>query len=207
MASSIRWPSRSRLTVAAPDQAIDHLDQGIHVIGHLVYLANQPVEHDISLFGSLLKTIYPSHDEARELLEVLALGRKFYGKLVLLGREVNGELRLLGNDELDRFLYIHNGILAYQPKTAPTAILRPGGLGYNLPMATATFDSSYVAERESAIPWYLWAGLIATTSAVVGGQWDISWHRSIGRDTFWTPAHMAIYLCGLIAVFGKVFRR
>lgn len=69
-------------------------------------------------------------------------------------------------------------------------------------MATATFDTTYVAEREAAIPWYLWAGLIATTSAVVGGQWDISWHRSIGRDTFWTPAHMAIYLCGLIAGFG-----
>src|SRR5437762_1536573 len=59
-----------------------------------------------------------------------------------------------------------------------------------------------VFERVEAIPWYLWAGLIATTSAVVGGQWDISWHRSIGRDTFWTPAHMAIYLCGVIAGFG-----
>jgi hypothetical protein len=34
---------------------------------------------------------------------------------------------------------------------------------------------------------------------MVGGQWDISWHRSIGRDTFWTPAHMAIYLCGVLA--------
>jgi len=21
-------------------------------------------------------------------------------------------------------------------------------------------------------------------------HWDISWHRSIGRDSFWTPAHM-----------------
>jgi hypothetical protein len=34
---------------------------------------------------------------------------------------------------------------------------------------------------------------------MIGGQWDISWHRSIGRDTFWTPAHMAIYLCGVLA--------
>jgi hypothetical protein len=34
---------------------------------------------------------------------------------------------------------------------------------------------------------------------VVGGYWDISWHRSIGRDTFWTPAHIAIYLCGVLA--------
>ena len=59
-----------------------------------------------------------------------------------------------------------------------------------------------VRDRAERIPWYLWAGLIASTSAVVGGVWDISWHRSIGRDTFWTPAHMAIYLCGLIAGFG-----
>jgi len=32
-------------------------------------------------------------------------------------------------------------------------------------------------------------------------HWDISWHRSIGRDTFWTPAHIAIYLCGVLAGF------
>jgi hypothetical protein len=24
-------------------------------------------------------------------------------------------------------------------------------------------------------------------------------HRSIGRDTFWTPAHIAIYTCGVLA--------
>jgi hypothetical protein len=41
--------------------------------------------------------------------------------------------------------------------------------------------------------------LLATTSIVVGVIWDISWHRSIGRDTFWTPAHLAIYAGGLIA--------
>src|SRR5258708_845865 len=70
------------------------------------------------------------------------------------------------------------------------------------PMPATTLNLAYVAERAEGIPWYLWAGLIGTTCALVGGQWDISWHRSIGRDTFWTPAHMAIYLCGLIAGFG-----
>jgi hypothetical protein len=34
---------------------------------------------------------------------------------------------------------------------------------------------------------------------MVGIHWDISWHRSIGRDTFWTPAHMVIHLCGILA--------
>jgi hypothetical protein len=34
---------------------------------------------------------------------------------------------------------------------------------------------------------------------MIGVHWDIAWHRSIGRDTFWTPAHMAIYFCGVLA--------
>ena len=46
---------------------------------------------------------------------------------------------------------------------------------------------------------YLWVTLFAATSTIVGVIWDISWHRSIGRDTFWTPAHLAIYLGGLLA--------
>jgi hypothetical protein len=49
------------------------------------------------------------------------------------------------------------------------------------------------------VPWYLWAAALAVTSAYIGGYWDISWHRSIGRDTFWTAPHLAIYACGLLA--------
>jgi hypothetical protein len=40
---------------------------------------------------------------------------------------------------------------------------------------------------------------------MVGVHWDISWHRSIGRDTFWTPAHLAIHLCGVLAGVGAGF--
>jgi len=46
--------------------------------------------------------------------------------------------------------------------------------------------------------WVIPACVVATTSIIVGIIWDISWHRTIGRDTFWTPAHMAIYLGGLL---------
>lgn len=60
-------------------------------------------------------------------------------------------------------------------------------------------DRTYAAARTAAIPWYVWCAVIAVTSAMIGGQLDISWHRSIGRDTFWTPAHIAIYLCGVLA--------
>ncbi len=57
------------------------------------------------------------------------------------------------------------------------------------------------AARTSAAgaPWYIWCGVLAVTSSTIGGAWDVAWHRSIGRDSFWTPAHMAIYACGLLA--------
>ena len=54
-------------------------------------------------------------------------------------------------------------------------------------------------ERDARIPWYIWLSVAGVTSAMIGVHWDISWHRSIGRDTFWTPAHLAIQLCGVIA--------
>jgi hypothetical protein len=49
------------------------------------------------------------------------------------------------------------------------------------------------------VPWPIHAVLFASTSVVVGVLWDISWHQTIGRDTFWSPPHMAIYVGGLVA--------
>ncbi len=56
-----------------------------------------------------------------------------------------------------------------------------------------------LAQTSTPIPWYIWCAALAGTSLMIGGHWDISWHESIGRDTFWTPAHMAIYLCGVLS--------
>ena len=50
-----------------------------------------------------------------------------------------------------------------------------------------------------AIPWYIWCCLASVVCAVVGSAWDISWHESVGRDTFWTAAHMLVYLSGILA--------
>ena len=50
----------------------------------------------------------------------------------------------------------------------------------------------------SGIPWFCYVILIASTCIAVGLQWDISWHMTIGRDSFWTPAHMVIYLGGIL---------
>jgi hypothetical protein len=55
------------------------------------------------------------------------------------------------------------------------------------------------ATQSARVPWSIYAVLFASTSVVLGVMWDISWHRTIGRDTFWTPAHMAIYLGGVVA--------
>ena len=38
--------------------------------------------------------------------------------------------------------------------------------------------------------WPLYAVLGASLGIVVGLIWDISWHRTIGRDTFWAPPHL-----------------
>src|SRR4030095_5495876 len=54
-------------------------------------------------------------------------------------------------------------------------------------------------ETESAVPWFVWTALLAVVSGIVGAHWDISWHRSIGRDTFWSPPHIAIYTKGVLA--------
>ena len=54
-------------------------------------------------------------------------------------------------------------------------------------------------DRAASVPWYIWALYASVISVLIGGYWDISWHMSIGRDSFWTPAHMAIQLCGVLA--------
>jgi hypothetical protein len=46
--------------------------------------------------------------------------------------------------------------------------------------------------REQPLPWLSWTGLISSVCIAVGLYWDISWHEAIGRDTFWTPAHLLI---------------
>ena len=81
-------------------------------------------------------------------------------------------------------------------------------------MATLVRPLSPAAEKAAHIPWYLWCSALAVTSVSIGAHWDVSWHRSIGRDTFWTPAHIAIYLCGVLAgiacgylIFSTTFGR
>jgi hypothetical protein len=59
---------------------------------------------------------------------------------------------------------------------------------------TSTAVKELPSIRVRAVTWYVWSAALAVTSTTVGLYWDISWHIGIGRDTFWTPAHMAIQL-------------
>ncbi len=63
-------------------------------------------------------------------------------------------------------------------------------------------------------PWFVWSSLASVSLILFGVYWDISWHMSIGRDSFWTPAHIAIQLGGITAalagaflIFSTTFRR
>lgn len=60
-------------------------------------------------------------------------------------------------------------------------------------------QAAAAAQTGTRVPWSLYAVLFASTCVIVGVLWDISWHRTIGRDTFWTPAHIAIYVGGVVA--------
>lgn len=70
----------------------------------------------------------------------------------------------------------------------------------------AAVQSVRIGSLIASVPWYVWCAVAAVTSAQVGAYWDISWHQSIGRDTFWTPAHLAIYACGVLSgiAFGYI---
>src|SRR5579863_5508751 len=58
--------------------------------------------------------------------------------------------------------------------------------------------STPAALRASAVPWYCFATVFGAACIPIGASWDISWHSTIGRDSFWTPAHMMIYLGGAL---------
>lgn len=53
--------------------------------------------------------------------------------------------------------------------------------------------------RAEVISFPVWAGLASAISIGAGIYWDISWHEAIGRDTFWTPAHLLIQFGALLA--------
>jgi hypothetical protein len=58
------------------------------------------------------------------------------------------------------------------------------------------------AQRTSARMWPLYAVLCSSTYIVVGLLWDISWHETVGRDTFWTLPHLLEQFGAVLAGFS-----
>jgi hypothetical protein len=65
-------------------------------------------------------------------------------------------------------------------------------------LISGTLRAARTISDTPAIPAYIWCATLAITSDMIGAYWDVSWHLSVGRDTFWTPAHMATQLCGVL---------
>ena len=60
-----------------------------------------------------------------------------------------------------------------------------------------------MSQAKDRLPLPIWAAIFSTFCMIVGWNWDICWHRSVGRDTVWTPAHIAIYVSlGLAFVYN-----
>jgi hypothetical protein len=66
---------------------------------------------------------------------------------------------------------------------------------------TPKYANRILVEEEAAPPfsWHAPTVVYAAVAVMIGVYWDISWHMTIGRDTFWTPAHLLIQAGGLVA--------
>lgn len=61
--------------------------------------------------------------------------------------------------------------------------------------ASGTHERDSLLARE----WPIYAVLVASAAIVIGLVWDISWHRTVGRDTFWSPPHVIEQIGAIIA--------
>lgn len=71
--------------------------------------------------------------------------------------------------------------------------------------ATAPVTNSSTVSRVQGVPLLVWANVIASVCIATGLYWDISWHETIGRDSFWTPAHLVIQFGALLGAFGSAW--
>jgi hypothetical protein len=71
-----------------------------------------------------------------------------------------------------------------------TVLSRPESAHESAPSSTKS--------AEASLPWQGWVAVASVACLPIGLLWDISWHSTIGRDTFWTPAHILIQLGGIV---------
>jgi hypothetical protein len=71
--------------------------------------------------------------------------------------------------------------------------------------AASSISTPTISSRAEAVPWLVWANVIASICISTGLYWDISWHETIGRDSFWTPAHLLIQFGAVLGAFGSAW--
>jgi hypothetical protein len=75
-------------------------------------------------------------------------------------------------------------------------------------MSTLALPRSEASARATAkaSDWPLWCAGASSVLVAFGVHWDIAWHRSIGRDAFWSPPHVAIYAGAVFAAVAALVR-
>jgi hypothetical protein len=73
------------------------------------------------------------------------------------------------------------------------------GVAGDLSAGRETTTGSGSGLATSRLPVPVVGAVLSSAAMIVGWNWDISWHRSIGRDTVWTLPHNAIYVALAIA--------
>jgi hypothetical protein len=72
-------------------------------------------------------------------------------------------------------------------------------------LAPATAAEGHAGEARSTsdvtgiLHWPIYAVVVSAAFIVTGLLWDISWHRTIGRDTFWSPPHVLEQIAAVVA--------
>ncbi|MBV9496381.1 MAG: hypothetical protein JOZ54_19185 [Acidobacteria bacterium] len=64
---------------------------------------------------------------------------------------------------------------------------------------------SAVAARVSAVPWTAWLAFAGVVIFRIGSIVDVAWHKSVGRDAFWTPGHTTMGVGGLLFGLAGLF--
>ena len=67
------------------------------------------------------------------------------------------------------------------------------------PRPPATQAQATTEQPAAAVSWSLPAVLLSSAAIVIGILWDISWHKTVGRDTFWTAPHLLEQLGAIAA--------
>ena len=60
-------------------------------------------------------------------------------------------------------------------------------------MATVALPLRRNALSGSALATGLAFGVVGLVLSWFGAAWDVSWHRALGRETFWSPPHLFLY--------------